>query len=248
MMVMYQRNMGSNPTFLRNFWLFFNVAFSLTHAVLSVIGGATNNLFWFGVSDVCLAVQIFGLILVLNITTSRLSGYLRKLTQEKDALGGTATNFGPALRKMMWVRIYMIAILILVMLYLIAGPGGASSTLSKPSQPIFYDNATFTALNVVPPLLSCILHCTLLYMLRRPQPKSERPTMKETKEVVSSSTRQSTSCAPPKRETSPETRESGGSATRTSTSYPPAKKVDVSVVVVVVDVPKQNDTDILVII
>jgi len=99
MMVMYQRNTGSDPTFLRYFWLCFNVAFSLTHVVLSVIGSSINNLFWYGISEVCLAVQVLVIIVVLNVTLSRLSGYLRQLTQEKQAVGATATNFAPALER-----------------------------------------------------------------------------------------------------------------------------------------------------
>jgi len=185
---MYQRNMGSVPAFLRNYWLGFNAAFSFTHLVLGVIGAVTNTVLWFGVSELLLVVQEVVIATVLNVSISKLSGYLRQLTQEMNTLGGTPTNYGAALRKMLIVGVYTSVITIAACAFEIAAPGHAADNLSHPFTPIFYNNSKFSALTLVYPALVCCLHSLCLYMIRRPQPKSEKPT----KESGSAVTRPST--------------------------------------------------------
>jgi len=176
MTAMYQRNMGSVPAFLRNYWLGFNVLFSLTHLVLGSIGAATDNVLWFGVSEALLVVQEVAIAMVLVVSISKLSGYLGQLTQEITTLGGKPTNYGGALRKMRFVGVYTLVITILACVFEIAAPGHAADNLSHPNTPIVYKNSTFAALTLVYPGLVCLAHSLLLYMIRRPQPKSEKTT------------------------------------------------------------------------
>jgi hypothetical protein len=183
----YHRNLNSVPISLRNYWLGINLSFSTVHAVLSIIGTATGNLFWFGVDGVILVVQEVGLIVVLNISISKLCSYLQKMTQEKAVLGAVGTNFDGPLRKMMWVRVTSILITVFAAAFQLAAPGSAFDRISKPYTPIVLDNATFNILVVISPTLACTLHCWLFYLLRRPQPKSERSSEKNVTMKESSS-------------------------------------------------------------
>jgi len=176
MTAMYRRNMGSVPAFLRNFWLGFNLVFSLTHLVLGAIGAATDNVLWFGISEALLVVQEVAIVAVLNVSIAKLSRYLRQLTQEVTSVGGTATNYGTALRKMSFVGVITVGIAIIACIFEIAAPGHIVDNLSHPGAPIFYINSQVSAQTLVFPALICVLHSLLLYMIRRPRSKSETTT------------------------------------------------------------------------
>jgi len=188
MAAMYQRNMGSVPPFLRNFWFCFNVVFSVTHLVLGIIGSATDTSLWYGISETLLVIQEIAITTVLNVSIYKLSTYLRQLSQEINVIGGTATNYSTALRKMFSVGVYITAITTAACIFELAAPGHAVDNLSRPNAPILYVTATFSGQSLIYPVLACFLHSLLLYMIRRPQPKSE----KNTKESDSGGTRPST--------------------------------------------------------
>jgi len=188
MVAMYQRNMGSVPALLRNFWLGFNVTFSLAHLILGLIGSVTDKVLWFGVSEALLVVQQLAISAVLNVAIFKLSGYLHQLTQDRTILGGTGTNYSVALRKMCFVSVYTVVIAMMACVFELAAPGHAVDNLSHPNATIFYINSTFSGLALVYPALVCFAHSLLLYMIRRPQPNSE----KNTKESGSGGPRPST--------------------------------------------------------
>jgi hypothetical protein len=184
---LYHRSMSAVPNFLRNYFLVINVVFSIVHAIFSSIGAASGNLYWFGVDQCILSIQEIALTLVLNVSICKLSRYLHELNQEKTKLGAATTNFNEALRKMMYIRVFSIAMTIAAVLFQLALPGGGIDRISRPFTPIVYDNTKFSGLSLISPLLCTLLHSLLLYMLRRPQPKSERPS-ERTKETSTSST------------------------------------------------------------
>jgi len=176
----YQRNTHSVPKFLRNWWLGLILGFSLVHLIFASIGASTSNLYWFGVDSIILVVEEVLMTTVLNTCICKLARYLKDLTQEKGTLGATGSNFEAAVRKMWWVRIGSILLTIFAASFQIASPGATLDRMAKPYTPIIYDNAKFNPVTIVTGLLACGLHSLLLYMLRRPQPKSERASQKTT--------------------------------------------------------------------
>jgi hypothetical protein len=172
LIALYQRNMNSVPKYLRNVWLLIMITFSVLHAVFSILGASTGNLYWFGVDGFILATHEMVMTAVLNYSIFKLGLYLHELNKEKSSLGAQSTNFHNALRKMTYVRVCSIMMTVFAVSYQILSPGSARDRVAKPFTPIFYDTSTFSGLTVIPALLACGLHSLLLYMLRRPQPKS----------------------------------------------------------------------------
>jgi len=110
---------------------------------------------------------------LLNYSICRLGHYLHELNKEKSSLGASQTaNFQNALRKMNYVRFGSIMMTIFAVSYQVGAPGSAGEKMSKPFTPIFYDNTKFNVLVIISPTLCCLLHSLMLYMVRRPQPKS----------------------------------------------------------------------------
>jgi len=184
---LYRRNMKVVPTCLRNVWLVLMVTCSLIHAVFSIIGASTGNMYWFGVDGLILAAQEILMTLGLNISICKLTRYLNQLNQEKHTLGATSvTNFEAALRKMKYVGVGSTLLLICALIFQVGLPGsGALDRIARPFTPILYDNRTFQGLGIVSPCLACGIHSLFLYMLRRPQPKSEKSSEK-TREMSAS--------------------------------------------------------------
>jgi len=172
LVALYQRNMNAVPTHMRNAWLALMITFSLVHAVLSVIGVSTGNLYWFGVDGFILATHEILMTCFLNFSICKLSLYLHELNKEKETLGAPSSNFQTALRKMMYVRVGSIMMTIFAVGFQTVSPGSSVSKISKPFTPITYDNATFSIMNMISPCLITGLHVLILYMMRRPQSKS----------------------------------------------------------------------------
>jgi len=189
----YQRNMREVPPFLRNYWLAFNIAFTVTHIVLSVTGTILGNSFWFGVDGIALVLHEISHVLVLNICISKLSRYLQHLTQERSTIGATDANFSSALRKMMYVRVGVSSVALLTFIYQIFAPdSGILDRISRPTTITPYDNTVFMLSSTIGVFLAVLLNTLLLYMLRRPQAKgsertSERTPQKESGKEISTS-------------------------------------------------------------
>jgi hypothetical protein len=183
---LYRRNVGSVPPLLRGSYLWFNIGCSLAHAVLSLVGAATDNMFWLGVSELFLVVQETVIILVLHVSLCKLARYLQSLTQAQTAVGAKFIDFKDVLRKMCWVRVSTIIFYLFACIYEIALPGQAMDRLSKPHTPFSIDNSSFQIIFLASPLMVCILHCIILYMMLRPQSKSEKSSRTPTKESSSS--------------------------------------------------------------
>jgi len=172
LIALYQRNMSSVPKYLRNVWLVLMITFLSFHAVFSIIGASTGNLYWFGVDGFILAAHEILMTLVLNVSICKLGLYLHELNKEKSSLGSQSTNFQNALRKMTYVRVGSIMMTVFAVSFQVLSPGSVRDRVAKPFTPIIYDNSTFQGMNIISPLLACGLHSLLLYMVRRPQPKS----------------------------------------------------------------------------
>jgi len=191
LIAIYQRNLSPVPPLLRNYWLAFNLALTLLHVILSLIGSLADNLFWFGVDSCVLVVHEFSQILVLNVCICGLARYLQRLTQQQGSIG-MSTNFSHALRKMLFVRVGSIVIFVIVVLYQVLGPDGTLVRVSTPYMPILkYNSTTFSFSNIVGIFLIAVLHVLLLYMLRRPQAKSQRTSERTPAKEISTSSRAS---------------------------------------------------------
>jgi len=174
LMALYQRNMHGVPKFVRNAWIILMGTFSVLHAIFSIIGASTGNLYWFGIHQFILALHEILMTTFLNVSICKLANYLKELNQEKNSLGSKGTNFSNALRKMMYVRVISILLTISAVCYQTLLPGAGKDKIAKPFTPILYDNRVFNGMTLIAPILFCTLHSLLLYMLRRPQQKSEK--------------------------------------------------------------------------
>jgi len=165
------------------------VTFILLQAIFSTIGASTGNLFWFGIDQFIVSLQVILMTLLLNVSICKLTNYLKQLNQEQNSLGTTGTNFRSAMRKMLYVRVISISLTIIVFSYSIFAPGGAKDRTATPFTPIVIDNRTFAGQSLVTPTMICLIHSMLLYMLRRPQSKSEKSSKSGEKPTEISSAR-----------------------------------------------------------
>jgi len=226
MVAAYRRNRKSVPEYVRTCSIVGSILGTLVHVVLSVVGAATGNLYWFGVDAVVLVIQECLQLLVINVTLHTLSAYLKSLTQEKSTLGVVGTDFNSTLKKMMRVRVMSGLSVACGILIQIALPGiGALERLARPYSPIFVDNTVFVPTQCLSPLGVCGLNCLFLYIIKRPQSDSEKSSMQRpTTATASSRVSRSASTSAPKKVQSlvggPDARQQEEASVSTAASSP----------------------------
>jgi len=169
--VLHTQHLSHVPNQLRDVYLAANLALTFLIILSSLVGSASNNMFWYGIEAWVLIVhQVFNTVL-LNVSLSLLTSVLLNMT-----ILMPSANFRAAIRKMRFLRVAIVVLVSGAIADQFVGPSTPITQLvwGVPSGSIDLDDFDITAW--VGSMLVCIAHLILLYTLRRPVSKEKEST------------------------------------------------------------------------
>jgi len=161
--VLSARHLSSSkvPPMFTNLWTFANILTTTLELLAGLIGGITDNAFWFGICNLIVIVQELTLLGLVHVVGHKLGSLLKELEKQ------VGTKYRVQRQKLWFIRI---ATTILICTNTAnALVRGDFSTLTEPRPSIGFDPAHFDPSYPIPDILITLAHLVLLYAMQKPQ-------------------------------------------------------------------------------
>lgn len=162
MVVLSARHMTKVSSLFTNVWIFSNALATSLNSLSGLIGGITDNAFWFGICATIVSSQEVVIAGIVNVSSHKMDALFRELELTLGA------NFGAQRRKLWIIRIIGTLLIIIDITNSILPDDSDFHYLSEPGPTPGLNYEEFDATPTIGQVLTIVAHAAMLYALQRP--------------------------------------------------------------------------------